>query len=73
MLTDGVLGLGFGKASILSQLSSWGVIQNVVGHCLSSKGGGYFFLGDDLVPPSGITWSPRIRIADRLLRFRPFS
>nr|XP_029122473.1 aspartic proteinase Asp1 [Elaeis guineensis] len=64
MLTDGVLGLGFGKASILSQLSSWGVIRNVVGHCLSSKGGGYFFLGDDLVPPSGLTWSPKLRIGD---------
>ncbi|XP_008781591.2 aspartic proteinase Asp1-like [Phoenix dactylifera] len=64
MLTDGVLGLGFGKASILSQLSDSGVIHNVMGHCLSSRGGGYLFLGDGLVPPSGITWAPKIPFGD---------
>lgn len=64
MPTDGVLGLGFGKASIVSQLSLQGVIRNVVGQCLSSKGGGFLYLGDDLVPSSGITWSSKIRIRD---------
>ncbi|OMO78502.1 Peptidase A1 [Corchorus olitorius] len=56
--TDGVIGLGNGKASILSQLQSFGVIRNVIGHCLSGKGGGYLFLGDDHVPSSGIVWMP---------------
>ncbi|RRT75392.1 hypothetical protein B296_00017541 [Ensete ventricosum] len=39
-LTDGVLGLGTGKVSVLSQLSDQGATKNVVGHCLSTKGGG---------------------------------
>lgn len=55
--TAGVLGLGNGKASILSQLQSYDLTRNVVGHCLSGKGGGFLFLGDDLVP-SGIDWMP---------------
>ncbi|TYI39311.1 hypothetical protein ES332_A02G089500v1 [Gossypium tomentosum] len=53
----GVLGLGNGKASILSQLRSFDLTRNVLGHCLSGKGGGFLFLGDDLVP-SGMSWMP---------------
>lgn len=56
--TAGVLGLGNGKASILSQLRNAGLTRNVLGHCLSGKGGGYLFFGDDLVPSSGIVWAP---------------
>ncbi|TYI92808.1 hypothetical protein E1A91_D02G096200v1 [Gossypium mustelinum] len=53
----GVLGLSNGKASILSQLRSFDLTRNVLGHCLSGKGGGFLFLGDDLVP-SGMSWMP---------------
>ncbi|XWS21649.1 hypothetical protein CRYUN_Cryun30bG0072500 [Craigia yunnanensis] len=55
--TAGVLGLGNGKASILSQLQSFDLTRNVLGHCLSGKVGGFLFLGDDIVP-SGIGWMP---------------
>lgn len=58
--TAGVLGLGNGRASILSQLHSLGLIRNVVGHCLSAQGGGFLFFGDDLVPSSGIVWTPML-------------
>ncbi|KAK3427622.1 hypothetical protein EUGRSUZ_F03801 [Eucalyptus grandis] len=54
--TAGVLGLGNGKASIISQLSNLSVIRNVLGHCLSARGGGFLFFGDDLVPSSKIAW-----------------
>lgn len=64
-LTDGVLGLGTGKVSVLSQLSDQGATKNVVGHCLSAKGGGYLFFGDDLVPSSPMTWAPMSRIGSR--------
>lgn len=57
--TAGVLGLGNGKASILSQLTQMGLTRNVVGHCLSSRGGGFLFFGDDFVPSSGITWTAK--------------
>ncbi|XP_071731362.1 aspartic proteinase Asp1-like isoform X1 [Rutidosis leptorrhynchoides] len=56
--TDGILGLGVGKASILRQLHELGVTRNVVGHCLSSQGDGYLFFGDELVPSSGVVWTP---------------
>ncbi|PON73205.1 Aspartic peptidase [Parasponia andersonii] len=56
--TAGVLGLGNGKASILSQLTQLGLTRNVVGHCFSGRGGGFLFFGDDFVPSSGITWIP---------------
>lgn len=56
--TDGVLGLGIGKSSILEQLHSLGLTRNVVGHCLSAQGGGFLFFGDDFVPSSGIIWAP---------------
>ncbi|CAL2235105.1 unnamed protein product [Prunus armeniaca] len=58
--TTGVMGLGNGKASIVSQLSRMGLTRNVVGHCLSGQGGGFLFLGDDLVP-SGVMWTPMSR------------
>ncbi|CAK9168749.1 unnamed protein product [Ilex paraguariensis] len=60
--TDGVLGLGSGKSSIVSQLQNLGLTQNVVGHCLSVQGGGFLFFGDDLVPSSGsgIIWTPML-------------
>lgn len=54
----GVLGLGNGKANIVSQLHDIGLTRDVVGHCLSGRGGGFLFFGDDLVPSSGIVWTP---------------
>ncbi|XP_043697544.1 aspartic proteinase Asp1-like, partial [Telopea speciosissima] len=56
--TDGVLGLGNGKGSIISQLKNQGLTNNVIGHCLSGQGGGYLFFGDDVVPSSGVIWTP---------------
>ncbi|XP_075483909.1 LOW QUALITY PROTEIN: aspartic proteinase Asp1-like [Primulina tabacum] len=56
--TDGVLGLGIGKSSILSQLHNMGLIKNVIGHCLSAQGGGFLFFGDGFLPASGIVWAP---------------
>lgn len=55
--TTGVIGLGNGKVSILSQLSRLGLTRNVVGHCLSGQGGGFLFFGDDLVPSLGVIWT----------------
>ncbi|RZS21802.1 hypothetical protein BHM03_00054492, partial [Ensete ventricosum] len=62
--TDGLLGLGTGKISVLSQLSDQGVTKNVMGHCLGGKGGGYLFFGDDFVPTSLMTWAPMSRSRD---------
>ncbi|TMW89174.1 hypothetical protein EJD97_017560 [Solanum chilense] len=59
--TDGIIGLGNGKSSILSQMSSMGLIRNVVGHCLSGQGGGFLILGNDIVPSSGMVWLPIVR------------
>ncbi|KAE8658993.1 aspartic proteinase Asp1-like isoform X2 [Hibiscus syriacus] len=53
----GVLGLSYGKASLLSQLQSFDLTRNIIGHCLSGKGGGFLFIGDDLVP-SKMSWMP---------------
>lgn len=56
--TAGILGLGRGKVSISSQLSSLGVTKNVIVHCLSHNGkGGFLSIGDELVPSSGVTWT----------------
>ncbi|XP_052310278.1 aspartic proteinase Asp1 isoform X5 [Populus trichocarpa] len=55
---DGVLGLGRGKPSIVSQLSSLGLLRNVIGHCLSGRGGGFLFFGDDLYDSSSVAWTP---------------
>ncbi|KAF8726318.1 hypothetical protein HU200_019780 [Digitaria exilis] len=63
--TDGVLGLGSGSVSLLSQLKQHGITKNVVGHCLSLRGGGFLFFGDDLVPYSRATWAPMARSAFR--------
>ncbi|KAF2618966.1 hypothetical protein F2Q68_00040051 [Brassica cretica] len=55
--TAGMLGLGRGKTSISSQLSSLGVTKNVIVHCLSHNGKGFLSIGDELVPSSGVTWT----------------
>ncbi|CAN6898732.1 unnamed protein product [Brassica oleracea] len=55
--TTGMLGLGRGKTSISSQLSSLGVTKNVIVHCLSHNGKGFLSIGDELVPSSGVTWT----------------
>lgn len=54
---DGILGLGSGQSSIVSQLRSQGVVKNVIGHCLSSQDGGFLFFGDSLYDPSRISWT----------------
>ncbi|CAL4985450.1 unnamed protein product [Urochloa decumbens] len=59
--TDGLLGLGKGSVSLLSQLKQQGITKNVLGHCLSSNGGGFLFFGDDIVPKSRVTWVPMAR------------
>ncbi|KAG0492259.1 hypothetical protein HPP92_005657 [Vanilla planifolia] len=41
--TDGVLGLGLGKASIPSQLCDLGVCRMVMGHCLGRQQAGFLF------------------------------
>ncbi|CAA2964366.1 Hypothetical predicted protein [Olea europaea subsp. europaea] len=51
--TDGVLGLGSGETSILSQVSS----KKVMALCSSDKNGpGYLVLGDSLSNSPDITW-----------------
>ncbi|KAL5820149.1 hypothetical protein ACOSQ4_023991 [Xanthoceras sorbifolium] len=54
---DGILGLGRGKSSILSQLHSQNLVRNVIGHCLSGRGGGFLFFGDDLYDSSRVVWT----------------
>ncbi|KAL0917707.1 hypothetical protein M5K25_012788 [Dendrobium thyrsiflorum] len=61
--TDGVLGLGSGEISILSQLRDLGVCRSVVGHCLSRNSQGFLFIGDNVVPPRGLTWVPMSSVA----------
>ncbi|XP_020530678.1 aspartyl protease APCB1 isoform X2 [Amborella trichopoda] len=57
--TDGILGLRNSDSGIVSQFWNQGVIRNVIGHCIDGQlGRGYLFLGDDLVPSSGMTWVP---------------
>lgn len=56
--TDGVLGLGSGKSTILAQLRKLGLMRNVLGHCFSAQGGGYLFIGDNIFATSGIVWAP---------------
>ncbi|XP_057492172.1 aspartic proteinase Asp1-like [Actinidia eriantha] len=58
---DGVLGLGKGKTSIVSQLHSQGLVRNVVGHCLSGRGGGFLFFGDEVYDSSRVVWAPMSR------------
>ncbi|KAK3419368.1 hypothetical protein EUGRSUZ_H05085 [Eucalyptus grandis] len=52
---------GSGSSSIVSQLSSQGLVANVLGHCLSTRGGGFLFFGDDLYDSSRISWTPMSR------------
>ncbi|XP_062197566.1 aspartic proteinase Asp1-like [Phragmites australis] len=59
--TDGLLGLGRGSVSLLSQLKQQGITKNVLGHCLSTNGGGFLFFGDAMVPTSRVTWVPMAR------------
>jgi hypothetical protein len=54
---DGVLGLGKGQSSIVSQLSRQGLVRNVIGHCLSGRGGGYLFFGDGPYDSSRVLWT----------------
>ncbi|KAJ9172567.1 hypothetical protein P3X46_015791 [Hevea brasiliensis] len=59
---DGILGLGRGISSIPSQLSSQGLVQNIVGHCLSGRGGGFLFFGNqDTYDSSRVAWTPMSR------------
>ncbi|KAF4403544.1 aspartic proteinase Asp1 [Cannabis sativa] len=58
---DGVLGIGRGQTSVVSQLNNQGLVRNVVGHCLSGRGGGFLFFGDDLYDSSRVTWTPMSR------------
>ncbi|KAL5204928.1 hypothetical protein ABZP36_009799 [Zizania latifolia] len=60
-MTDGLLGLGRGAVSLGSQLKQQGVTKNVLGHCLSTSGGGFLFFGEDIAPPSRTTWVPMAR------------
>ncbi|XP_004503902.1 aspartic proteinase Asp1-like [Cicer arietinum] len=53
---DGILGLGRGKASLISQLNSQGLVRNVIGHCLSLRGGGYIFFGN-VYDSSRMSWT----------------
>ncbi|KAI4997629.1 hypothetical protein ZWY2020_052971 [Hordeum vulgare] len=59
---DGILGIGRGMGDLVSQLKQQGwITENVVGHCLSSLGGGYLFFGGDNVPSTGVTWLPMLQ------------
>ncbi|KAH7851308.1 hypothetical protein Vadar_009613 [Vaccinium darrowii] len=60
--TDGILGLSRAKVSLPSQLASQGIINNVIGHCLTpdAAGGGYMFLGDGFVNYRQMAWVPML-------------
>ncbi|GLT49849.1 hypothetical protein SLA2020_233780 [Shorea laevis] len=63
--TAGSITLTFGCGnkiqSIPHQLRAVGETQNVIGHCLSGKSGGFLFIGNDPVPSSGVTWVPMLK------------
>ncbi|GLT49846.1 hypothetical protein SLA2020_233750 [Shorea laevis] len=59
--TAGILGLGKRVVSIPHQLRAVEETQNVIGHCLSGKSGGFLFIGNDPVPSSGVTWVPMLK------------
>ncbi|XP_044434707.1 aspartic proteinase Asp1-like isoform X2 [Triticum aestivum] len=59
--TDGLLGLGRGSVSLVSQLKQQGITKNVLAHCLSTNGGGFLYFGDDIVSTSRATWVPMAR------------
>uniref|UniRef100_A0A453TBF7 Peptidase A1 domain-containing protein n=1 Tax=Aegilops tauschii subsp. strangulata TaxID=200361 RepID=A0A453TBF7_AEGTS len=52
--TDGLLGLGRGSVSLVSQLKQHDITKNVFAHCLSTNGGGFLYFGEDIVSTS---WS----------------
>ncbi|KAJ0096781.1 hypothetical protein Patl1_28062 [Pistacia atlantica] len=54
---DGILGLGKGRSSVLAQLHSQNLVRNVIGHCLSGRGGGFLFFGDDIYDSSRVVWT----------------
>ncbi|KAK4799721.1 hypothetical protein SAY86_025086 [Trapa natans] len=62
--TDGIMGLSRSSVSLPSQLASNGMINNVIGHCLTSDavGGGYMFLGEEFMPNWGMQWIPMLNI-----------
>ncbi|KAJ9542348.1 hypothetical protein OSB04_028854 [Centaurea solstitialis] len=63
--TDGILGLSRAKVSLPSQLAKQGIIDNIIGHCLTSDStsGGYMFLGGDYVPQTKMAWVPMLNDA----------
>ncbi|XP_019416318.1 PREDICTED: aspartic proteinase Asp1-like [Lupinus angustifolius] len=68
--SSGILGLGNGKSSILSQLHNLGLIANVVGHCLREKEG-FIFLGDEFNSAPGIVWAPMLPSSQSLYTIGP--
>ncbi|KAH0453256.1 hypothetical protein IEQ34_017580 [Dendrobium chrysotoxum] len=58
--THGMLGLGKGKISILSQLRRNHHFANIFGHCLSSNSrvSGFMFIGQDFDYSRCLTWVP---------------
>ncbi|PKI57650.1 hypothetical protein CRG98_021978 [Punica granatum] len=57
---DGIFGFGPGRISVISQLSSKGIVPKVFSHCLKgdSAGGGFLVIGEILEPD--IVYSPLI-------------
>ncbi|KAL6846412.1 hypothetical protein ACP4OV_023860 [Aristida adscensionis] len=57
---DGIVGLGRGsRVPLISQLLEKNVInRNVFGHCISSTGVGFLFLGDYQYPSAQVSWVP---------------
>ncbi|XP_038695801.1 aspartic proteinase Asp1-like isoform X2 [Tripterygium wilfordii] len=54
----GIFGLSRGSLGFLSQMHSQGLTQEVIGHCFNSRGGGFLYIGDDLVNPLEVSWTP---------------
>ncbi|KAL6639812.1 hypothetical protein ACP70R_022634 [Stipagrostis hirtigluma subsp. patula] len=57
---DGILGIGRGNSPVelISQLMKRNVItKDVIGHCISSKGEGFLFLGDYKYSSGDVTWA----------------
>ncbi|MFS8019848.1 putative nepenthesin [Helianthus anomalus] len=69
--TDGILGLSRAKVSLPSQLAKQGIIDNVIGHCLTSDSvsGGYMFLGGDIVPEAKMSWVPMLSDAHASMNY----
>ncbi|PKU70519.1 Aspartic proteinase Asp1 [Dendrobium catenatum] len=59
-ITEGMLGLGKGRISIISQLHEQGNFANIFGHCLSRnlEDYGFMFIGEDFDYPRCLTWIP---------------